>query len=239
MLRRIPLLVRPMSIFSLARAASLVSGMLVCAFVAAAQAAPSDPDSFVASVYANGREGVVWSQWLDGARRREWFSHSLTTLWANCDALARETKDELGPVDFDVATNSQGMEVKRFTIKTLSHDALHASVVARLAPNNWARKSEWENKIRYDLVWELGSWKIDDIHSVIEPNTWSLRGILTRYLRHEDMKTLLRVLVLAFCSGLPVAGFAGDPLDEVRRSFTIGGKPIPPETRRLWRRHDV
>jgi hypothetical protein len=43
------------------------------------------------------------------------------------------------------------------------------------------------------------------------------------------MKTLLRVLVLALCSGLPVAGFAADPLDEVRRSFTIGGKPIPPE----------
>jgi hypothetical protein len=43
------------------------------------------------------------------------------------------------------------------------------------------------------------------------------------------MKTLLRVLVLALCSGLPAAAFATDPLDEVRRSFTIGGKPIPPE----------
>jgi hypothetical protein len=28
---------------------------------------------------------------------------------------------------------------------------------------------------------------------------------------------------------LPVATFAADPLDEVRRSFRIGGKPIPPE----------
>jgi hypothetical protein len=44
------------------------------------------------------------------------------------------------------------------------------------------------------------------------------------------MKTMLRVLpVLALCSGLPVPVFAADSLDEVRRSFTIGGKPIPPE----------
>jgi hypothetical protein len=28
---------------------------------------------------------------------------------------------------------------------------------------------------------------------------------------------------------MPVAAFAADPLDEVRRSFTIGGKRIPPE----------
>jgi hypothetical protein len=184
MLRRIPFMMPPMSTFSLARAASLVSGVLICAFVAAAQAAPSDPDRFVASIYANGREGVVWAQWLDGARRREWFSHALTRLWANCDARARETKDELGTVDFDIATNSQGMEVKSFTVKTLSQDASHASVAARLAPNNWVRKSEREDEIHYDLVWEHGRWKIGDIYSVIEPNTWSLRGILTRYLDH-------------------------------------------------------
>jgi hypothetical protein len=49
---------------------------------------------------------------------------------------------------------------------------------------------------------------------------WSLKG----------MKMLRRVLlVLALFSGLPVAASAADPLDEVRRSFTIGGKPIPPE----------
>jgi hypothetical protein len=118
----------------------------------------------------------------DVARRREWFSHALTTLWAKSDVRAHETGDGLGPVDFDVATNSQGMEVKSFTVKTVSQDASHASVVARLAPNNWMRKSERENEIRYDLVWEHRRWKIDDIHSVIEQNTWSLRALLTQYL---------------------------------------------------------
>jgi hypothetical protein len=44
------------------------------------------------------------------------------------------------------------------------------------------RKSERENEIHYDLVRERGRWAIDDVHSVIEPNAWSLRGILTQYL---------------------------------------------------------
>jgi hypothetical protein len=56
------------------------------------------------------------------------------------------------------------------------------SVVATLTPDNWVRKSERENEIRYDLVWERGRWAIDDIHSVIEPNAWSLRAILKQYL---------------------------------------------------------
>ena len=178
-----------MSIFGLARTTSLVSGVLafaatVLAFAAtvAAQATPPDPARFVASIYADGREGVVWAQWLDGARRGQWFSRSLTTLWAQCDARAHKTDDELGAVDFDVATNSQGLEVRRFTVKTLSRDALHASVVAALTPDNWLRKSERENEIYYDLVWERGRWAIDDVHSVIERNAWSLRAILKHYL---------------------------------------------------------
>jgi hypothetical protein len=52
--------------------------------------------------------------------------------------------------------------------------------VAKLTPDN--RKSDRENEIRYDLVWERGRWAIDDVHSVIEPNPWSLRGLLSQYL---------------------------------------------------------
>ncbi len=172
----------PMSIFAFARTATLVSGVLAFVLGAAAEAAPSDPARFVASIYASGREPAVWDQWLDGARRGEWFSRGVTALWAQCDASAHKTHDELGPLDFDVATNSQGMDVKSFTVRTLSRDASHASVVAKLTPDNWGRKSDRENEIRYDLVWERGRWAIDDVHSVIEPNPWSLRALLRQYL---------------------------------------------------------
>ena len=95
---------------------------------------------------------------------------------------AHTIDDELGTLDFDVATNLQGLEVKSFTVKSLSRDASHASVVANLTPDNWVRHSDRENEIHYDLVRERGRWRIDDIHSVIEPNTWSLGAILMQYL---------------------------------------------------------
>jgi len=155
---------RPMSIFGFARTAALIPSILVFAPGVAAQAAPSDPARFVASIYADGREATVWAQWLDGARRGEWFSPRLTALWAQCEGRARKIGDELGALDFDVATNSQGMEVKSFTVTTLSRDASHASVVAKLTPDNWVRKSDRENEIRYDLVWERGRWAIDDVN---------------------------------------------------------------------------
>jgi hypothetical protein len=175
-------IVPSMSIFGFARTTALVASVLAFAGMAAARTGQLDPARFVASIYANGAESGVWEQWLDEARRGEWFSRALTALWTHCDVRARKTSDELGAVDFDAATNSQGMEVKSFTVKALSRDALHANVVVTLTPNNWARKSERENEIRYDLVWERGRWAIDDIHSVIEPNAWSLHAILTRYL---------------------------------------------------------
>src|ERR1700721_4767600 len=86
----------PLSIFGFARTTSLVSGVLAFAATGAAQATPPDPARFVASIYADGREGVVWAQWLYGARRRGWYSTALTALWAKCDDHAPETKDELG-----------------------------------------------------------------------------------------------------------------------------------------------
>jgi hypothetical protein len=61
-----PFMMTPMSIFGVARTASLVSGVLAFAAKVAAQAAPSDPARFVASIYADGRQGVVWAEWLDG-----------------------------------------------------------------------------------------------------------------------------------------------------------------------------
>jgi len=131
----------PMSIFGFGRTVALISGVLGFAAIVGAQATPSDPARFVASIYANGRELAVWRQWLDGARRGQWFSSALTALWAQCDRRARKERDELGPLDFDVATNSQGAVVKSFTVWTLSQDALHASVVARALPSGRSRKT--------------------------------------------------------------------------------------------------
>jgi hypothetical protein len=66
-----PFMTQPMSIFRFARITFLVSGVIAFAATVAAQATPLDPARLVTSIYADGREGAVWAQWLDGARRGE------------------------------------------------------------------------------------------------------------------------------------------------------------------------
>ena len=168
-----------MPFFAISRRIALLFALLAFAAPVVASSAPPDPARFVAAIYAGGKEGEVWSQWLDGARRGAWFSRSLTALWAKCDA--KTPSGEEGAIDFDVATNSQGMDVKSFTVKTLLKDAMRATVVATLVRTkyNWLRHSQRENEIRYDLVFEGGRWAIDDIHSVAEPHEWS-RDLITR-----------------------------------------------------------
>ena len=60
----------------LRRTAALIPGVVFFATGVGARAAPSDPARFVATIYADGRESAVWDQWLDGARRAEWFSRA-------------------------------------------------------------------------------------------------------------------------------------------------------------------
>ena len=115
-------------------------------------------------------------------RRGEWFSHALTALWATCDMARTRSMMSSAPWISASRPIRKGLRSRSLGSRSPSRDASHASVVANLTPDNWVRKSDRENEIRYDLVWQGGRWVIDDIHSVIEANPWSLRTILTQYL---------------------------------------------------------
>ena len=157
---------------------------ILCLWTSAAfAAAPADPAALISSIYANGSEEEVWSQWLNARKRAKWFSRRIVALWAKGDAIARKAQSE-GPLDFDVATNSQGATIKDFKVRVADQTAARATVIATLVPDNWERRSQRENEIRYDLVLEEGHWAIDDIHSVAEPKPWSLSKLLTHFLRH-------------------------------------------------------
>jgi hypothetical protein len=166
------------------------AGLLVVLFAlppAPAFAGGSDPAEFVTSIYAHGREDAVWTQWLDAAKRKPWVSRDLAALWGRSDAKAHKSKDELGALDFDIATNSQlGWEsFKGFTVKVVSQGDGRAVVNATLrnGPDTEARKFESDNVIEYDLVQEGGAWKIDDARSTADGKPWSLRQILKDYLK--------------------------------------------------------
>src|SRR3982074_2092958 len=91
---------------------------------AASQEAP-DPSRIVASIYDGSLKthGAVGALWLDSRDRQATLSKALKTLWDKADAAAKSRHDEVGPIDWDVTTNSQGMTVKSFTLQTEKKDA--------------------------------------------------------------------------------------------------------------------
>ena len=93
--------------------------MFSFAINAATQEAP-DPSRIVASIYDGSLKthGAVGALWLDSRDRQATLSKALKTLWNRADAAAKTRHDEIGPIDWDVTTNSQGMTVKSFTLQT-------------------------------------------------------------------------------------------------------------------------
>jgi hypothetical protein len=96
----------------------------------------------------HGRVGALW---LDPRDRQATLSKALKTLWDKADVAAKVRHDEVGPIDWDVTTNSQSMTVKSFTLQTEKKDAARATVVATLVPDNWVRASPDENIIVYSF----------------------------------------------------------------------------------------
>lgn len=176
-----------MRLFRPSWAAAVFAALVAAAFVPAF-ARGADASRFIELIYAHGHEDAVWSQWLRSAKRGGWFSRDLTALWNKCDARASQSKDPIGPLDFDIATNSQlGWDFfKGFAVSVVSQNNGHAVVDVRLKTdaNTVPPKFDSDNVIRYDLVQEGGAWKIDDVHSTIDGKPWSLRDLLKDYLKN-------------------------------------------------------
>jgi len=161
----------------------LAAVLLSFAINAATQEAP-DPNRIVASIYDGSlTHGAVGALWLDSRDRQATLSKALKTLWDKADAAAKTRHDEIGPIDWDVTTNSQGMTVKSFTLQTAKKNATRATVVATLVPDNWVRASPDENIIVYSLIFEGGRWKIDDIGAASGLRRGSLKTLLMKSLK--------------------------------------------------------
>jgi hypothetical protein len=158
-----------------------VNALLLGAAAAFAQQSAEDPEKILVALYDDVKADRLVT-WVNADKRGPPLSKGLVALWAKADALARRRGDELGPIDFDVTTNSQGASIKSYALKTISRDASRATIDVTLIPDNWQRQSPKENIVRYQMVLDGDRWAIDDISGTIKPHAWSLRGYLTRYL---------------------------------------------------------
>lgn len=157
---------------------SACTSVLVRPAAAATRKAVDSPRAIVNVIYS--REGVLN---LPAADRHRYFSKAVVALWAKADANTAE--GDVGPIDFDLASNSQGMAVASFRVKTEHADATHVTLVVSLVSRGvFIRNSPADNVVHYDFIREAGHWVIDDMGSTVDGKPWTLRGLLESAVMH-------------------------------------------------------
>src|SRR6266513_343423 len=82
--------------------------------------AARDPAAIVAEIYSPKREEIYGAAFgLNVADRRKYLSKELVGLWARADKKANPTGKDAGPIDWDVTTNSQGLEVGSYALEVV------------------------------------------------------------------------------------------------------------------------
>jgi hypothetical protein len=163
----------------------LLAGILLATTPAVAAPKQRDPAAIVAEIYRPTRDEEVGAAFgIEPAERRKYLSKELVGLWAKADKKVNPTGKDAGPIDWDVTTNSQGMEFGSYTLKVASQDDRHAHLIATLVPKTpWTRKSPDENIVRYHFVRENGRWVIDDIRNADDAQAGGLKDLLRQALK--------------------------------------------------------
>ena len=161
----------------------VLSGLTMLVPAAPALAAPKpvrDPAAIVAEIYSPEREQIYGAAFgINVAERRKYLSRELIGLWARADKRANPTGKEAGPIDWDVTTNSQGLEVGNYALEVARQDDNRVELKATIeAKSPWTRNSPDENIIRFHFIREGGRWVIDDVRSANDDPVKGLKGHL-------------------------------------------------------------
>ncbi len=161
----------------------MAAGLFIAMAVSAsAQTVGQDPAAIITAIYkkASAGKGDGGGQflWFKAADRSRTMSKSLLALWAKAEK--REKPGEIGAIDFDPVTNSQDPLVRFFDIKTEKQNETTATVAAIFG----AQRNEPAQTVRYDFLREGKLWKIDDIRGEVDKTPWSVRGMLTEFLKN-------------------------------------------------------
>jgi hypothetical protein len=160
------------------------TGLLAAALPHPAFAA-DDPTGVLTAIYTRVAKGkgdgggafVIQTK----AARTKYLSNSLVALWAKADA--RRRKGGGGPVDFDPVTNSQDPDVKSFKMVVEKQEADKSIIAVTIDSHQGPPPKPADQTIRYDFVREAGGWKIDEINGAVDGKAWSLRAMLTDFLK--------------------------------------------------------
>jgi len=164
---------------------SLAGVLAASPLYAQAPSSSGDPAAIVTAIYTRVVKGkgdgggtfVIESK----TARATYLSKSLAGLWTKMDA--RTPKGDVGAIDFDPVTNSQEPDVASFKVTAEKQEADKATIAVAIRGHGEARKEQADEVIRYDFVREADQWKIDDIRGAVDGKPWSIRAMLSDFLK--------------------------------------------------------
>ena len=162
----------------------LLTAVVIATFAAApiVAVAADSPEAFVASVFARvtaGDGSNGGSEITDRSARGRWFTRSVVDVWNKAEDRAEKDGD-IGPIDFDLLTDSQDPEVRRVSIEPRGGQPDRAVVRVGLFASRKVKQGERPHSvIDVVVVREDGAWRIDDLKQVSSSDPWSLRGLLS------------------------------------------------------------
>lgn len=160
-----------------------LAAVVAAAFVPRAAFAADTAEAFVAAVFARVTAGdgtAGGSEITDRAARGRWFTRALVEIWNKAEDKAEKDGD-IGPVDFDLLSDSQDPEVRRVSIELRESTPESAVVRVGLFPRVKPKAGEKPRSV-IDVVVkrDAGAWRIDDLKQV-SADPWGLRALLAAY----------------------------------------------------------
>jgi hypothetical protein len=152
------------------------AAMLVLVSMPAVHAAETTPAGMLKGIYREAVKGTT-SAWLEPQRRGKYLSKSLLALWAKTDAKMTP-EGYAGPIDFDLTTDTNGLELQGFEIKAVRESPDTAVVAVKLGYRKPYYRPGPPAVVTYGFIREEGRWRIDNFHTP----KWSVREILTQSL---------------------------------------------------------
>jgi hypothetical protein len=144
--------------------------------VVAASGADPSPAEILSGIYKEAVNGTT-SDWLEPKRRRQYLSKSLSSLWVKADAK-KPPDGDAGPIDFDLTTDTNALELEGFDIKAQNQsDTAAVLAVKMIYRKPYVR--EGDAVVTYGFIREGGHWRIDNIRST----NWSVRDLLEHWLK--------------------------------------------------------
>jgi hypothetical protein len=165
-----------LSIWIAAPVRACVAAILLVITSSMAHAAETTPTDMLQGIYREAVKGVT-SDWLEPKRRSKFLSQSLLALWAKSDAK-RSPEGDASLFDFDLTTDTNGLELQGFAIKIVRENPDAAILAVKLSYRKPYYRPGPPAVVTYDFVREEGRWRIDNIRTT----DWSVRDILTQWL---------------------------------------------------------